>query len=456
MEQFDRHIRDTFSGYAPAMPDGAWERLLAKKERRKPRAIAWYMNRRNIRVAATAALLLGTGAYWLAVHDSYTKNNSINTSIAATSPQKKDNLALNNNNTKQEAGTTETASGAGTNNNNTGSTGTEAGQYKAAAHNDIIIPADSKKAKRQLKQYRFKAKYNTGLVAADAGDELKANNDNAADAIILQRQLSDAQKIAAALFKKDNGITLTKEGLPVTPCPQIEKDAAGNKSYFEFYAGPDYAIRRYDNSISPEFLQRRKEALSFHSAFSAGLRYTRVFNNGVSVRTGINYSRINEKFSFVQSNIVQTVYIIDAVSGDTTGSYTVTGKRYRTTYNNYHTVDIPLLFGYEMGNGRLHANISAGLMVNVRSWQRGETLDTAFMPVSITTGSGDKLYQYKTNMGFGFSAATSVYYRLTENMHLLAEPYIRYNLSPMNKNEFSIQERFTTIGMRLGLRFDLE
>ena len=93
----------------------------------------------------------------------------------------------------------------------------------------------------------------------------------------------------------------------------------------------------------------------------------------MSVRAGFNYSQINEKFKFKQGNIVQVVYIINA-SGDTIGSYTVTGTRYKTTINNYRSIDIPIAMGYEVGNGRWHANINAGVVINIYSWQKGEIL----------------------------------------------------------------------------------
>ena len=197
------------------------------------------------------------------------------------------------------------------------------------------------------------------------------------------------------------------------------------------------------------------ESTSFRSAFSTGFRYTRVFNNGASIRAGINYSQINEKFSYVQSNIVQVTYITDPVTGDTTGTFLTRGNRYKTTNNIYHTIDVPLLLGFETGNGRLHANFNAGVVLNIYSWQKGESLDTSFRPVSITTGKSASLYQYKTNIGAGFMGSISVYYKLNERLHLLAEPYWRYNFSPMNKEMLSLQEKFSTIGLRLGVRWDL-
>lgn len=89
----------------------------------------------------------------------------------------------------------------------------------------------------------------------------------------------------------------------------------------------------------------------------------------MSVRGGVNFSQINEKFTFNQGNIVQVTYIINA-NGDTVGSYTTTGSRYKTTINRYRSIDIPIMIGYELGNGKLHANINAGPVINIYSWQK--------------------------------------------------------------------------------------
>ena len=109
-----------------------------------------------------------------------------------------------------------------------------------------------------------------------------------------------------------------------------------------------------------------------------------------------------------------------------------------------------------MGNGKFHANINAGVIINAYSWQKGEVLDSAFKPVSITTGKTNSPYQYKTNIGLGFMAGVSVYYKLNEKVHVLAEPYFRYSLSAMSKENLTFKQKYNTAGLRLGLRFDLQ
>jgi hypothetical protein len=296
-----------------------------------------------------------------------------------------------------------------------------------------------------------------GQQQANSVEIMTANNgrDNAVDLQSpLQRQILGATIITARSLK-EAPTALPQLNRP-PDCPVAERDAAANKLYWEIYTSADVAFKKFADTANSLLLQKRKASTSFVSAFSFGARITRVFNNGISIRAGINYSQINERFSFVQSNIVQTTFVLDPNTGDTIGFSTVTGSRFKTTYNRYRFIDVPLLIGYEMGNGRFHANISAGPVINLYSWQKGEQLDTAFRPVVITTGKGNPLFQYKTNTGIGFTGAASLWYKLNERMHLLAEPYFRYSFAPINKEGLSLQERFNTIGLRLGVRFDIQ
>lgn len=266
-----------------------------------------------------------------------------------------------------------------------------------------------------------------------------------------------AEKIMSKKGPKPAPPLSSRTNIFLPGCPSID-NISGNKKYLELYASADYGIRSFksfSDTSNINYLNRRKESTRFTSGYSAGVRYTRVFNNSMSIRAGVNYSQINEQFKFSQGNVVQITYIINQ-HGDTTGSFTTTGTRIKSTHNKYRSLDIPLLIGYEVGNGRFHANINAGAIVNVYSWQKGEILDTAFQPVNITTGKGDPAYQYKTNAGIGITGGVSLYYKLNDRWHILAEPYFRYNLSPMNTEKASpLQQRYHTAGLRLGIRLDL-
>ena len=252
-------------------------------------------------------------------------------------------------------------------------------------------------------------------------------------------------------------------------CPSLERNAAGNKKYWEIYGGPDYVFNDYKNfgdTASYNYLQKRKASVQFTSAFSAGIRYTKVFDNGMAVRSGINFSQVNEIFKYVNPNELKFVTVItkrivvrspgDTLYFNDTLQYQQNVTHVKTTYNHSRSIDIPITIGYEFGNGKVHANMNAGVIINVYSWYKGDILDASYQPITITTGKISSPYQYKTNIGVGFLGSFTLYYKMTDKMHLLLEPFFRYNLSPMSNEKLNIQQKDHTAGVRLGMRFNLQ
>ena len=243
----------------------------------------------------------------------------------------------------------------------------------------------------------------------------------------------------------------------VIPCP--EQMAAGNKKYFDFYFSPDYTIKTYKDTNNSVYLRRRKESVSNVFSYSVGGRYTKVYDNGMSIRAGLNFSRIIEKMSTVEGNVIKIEYITQINANgriDTIGNYYSVVNRYKTSYNHYNTIDIPLTLGYEFGNGKLHGNLNAGVIANVYSWQKGNTLNDTLGYVSINTGGPASPYQFKTNMGLSFTGSFSLFYSVQDRIQLIAEPYFRYSLSSANKEEITLRQKFHTAGLRIGIRYDLK
>ncbi len=483
--KLDDHLKEFFGNYSPDVPPHIWGKIVAGRKRKKP--VVFWLNKKNI-LGLLALLIIVTGTGLLVTKKDDSKiiapENKVSSSNAGTetavpAAALKDNTTLNRTginsttitaNKKEPSQSTENNNLPSANSNQNLSVSTPANKSEkinAAFNNSKEIVADKNlevdKKRNVINQQqtiikkKAKGKFtvqSSAIETAEAVDE--KDNDAAApkqEGFSMQRLLYGAEKISAFSMLDLNSKKTDFKTIQIPGCP-ADKDAAGNKQYWELYAGPDYAFKKYNDTANSALLEKRKASTSFQYAFSAGVRYTRVFSNGMSLRGGINYSQINEKFSYAQSNVVQLTYEINQ-QGDTINSYYVRGTKYRTSYNHYRTLDIPLLVGYELGNGRLHANINAGAVINIYSWQNGETLDTTFTPVSFTSAKSNSPYQYKTNVGVGFMGGISFYYKLNESLHLLAEPYYRYNFSPMNKGTLSIQERFSTIGLRLGLRLDL-
>ena len=104
----------------------------------------------------------------------------------------------------------------------------------------------------------------------------------------------------------------------------------------------------------------------------------------------------------------------------------------------------------------MHDNIKEGDRENKYRWKKGDVLEKYGKEVSSTKGKGTYNYQKKTNAGVGFIGAVSLYYKLTDRLHIMAEPYFRYNFSPMNKETITLKQKYQTAGLRLGIRLDLK
>jgi hypothetical protein len=460
---FDEHIKEQFGNYTPNVHSGIWEKIIAEKDKKRPVGF-WVsmLNNRGKLLLLGLIVALSSGGAWLYYNnDNAAKENLSNVADAQKINDKAD--------TKNNIPASETSSAATINsttltaspaaddiNANTNpllSSKANTGSivFSPSAETDAVADNKTNTLKKNKKQYTGLGNILVNTTMPDTEEDEYA----IPGGTLLGRLTFNAEKITE---KRKSGKQQLPHFSPVTflpGCPAIEKDAAGNKKYFEFYAGPDYAFRSLHDTGNSAYLQQRKQSTKFKSGFSAGVRYTKVFNNSMSVRGGINYSQINEKFTYNQGNIVQVTYILNA-NGDTVGSYTTTGSRFKTTINRYRSIDIPLVVGYELGNGKLHANINAGAIVNIYSWQKGDVLDASGKPVNITTGKSSSPYQFKTNAGVGFIGAVSVYYKLNDKLHIMAEPYFRYNLSQMNKESITLKQKYQTVGLRLGIRLDLK
>ncbi|MBK8710665.1 MAG: hypothetical protein IPL97_02095 [Niastella sp.] len=416
---FDEHIKNSLGNYRPAVPNDTWDKIQAKREKERHRPFGFFFNKRW---AAIAAILLLTGIAGLYInttqHSGLKQDETTKKEINNAAPKR----VIEKNITVEKS---------------------------TVAQNSNITAFEKNSNFKKVHPLYSSSQKNMNTIPPSL-DTLNAYEENM-NANLLQAGISQADllknDIKKLSLKKNNNATY------FIPCPVAEKNAAANKKYFEFYAGPDFVFRNFSDTGNG-YIQTRKTSSQIKSAFSAGIRYTRVFNNGMSVRGGINVRQINESFHYKQGTISQVIFIIDN-NGDTTGSYISQSTRYKTYPNRYRSIDIPISVGYEMGNGRFHANLNIGAVINILNSQKGYVVDEYNNIIELSNSKKNNIYSYKTKTGLGFIGAASVYYKLNENLHLMAEPYFKYSFNSITKEQISLEQRNQVAGLKLGLRMDL-
>ena len=247
-------------------------------------------------------------------------------------------------------------------------------------------------------------------------------------------------------------------------CPTTRNRSGFNSDWsFELFASPDYAFKSVTNISAPQqYLAKKDSSEQMQVGYSAGIRIVKPLNDNWLLKTGLQYSQINQKFSHRNENEIKTTTVITSraivrAPGDTvhvtdTSTLQQIGYSIKTITNHYRSIDIPLTLGYQFGNENLTIGINAGVIFNITSWYQGELLDTSLTSVPMSKISNAI---YKSNIGMGLYSSISIMKRINDNTHLFFEPYFRYNLSNMTNAQSTYKQRFQISGLAIGLRFDL-
>jgi hypothetical protein len=437
---FDDFIKKQFDGYKPAVGSHIWENIAGKKDRKKPLGF-WFSTAGKVAAIFVAVVLCSSVGFYF-----YNKKNTTPKNIVRTEKNEEiknkeiEKQPLNTN--KETTIVKNSKVHLGQNNSSSKMVHLPVNATIAQINDDASTSIN--KGKFIQTNSKIKITNSTQLEESLSGIE---DSKNWLTAKVLEEKIIVEHKLSAS---KINFIKTPTA--PFIPCPEAEKDAAGNKKYLEIYGGPDYISHSYSDT-GDAYIAQRKASTGIHYAYSAGLRFTKVFGSGLSIRTGINYSQINERFSAFNGYLLERIVRVNSI-GDTISNYTSATIQYKKSTNIYRTIDIPLQAGFEFGNGKWHTNLSAGAIINIFSKQTGSVVEPNGNVIDVSSGKASSAYQFKSNIGVSFLGSMSVYYKVNDRLHIMAEPYIRYSLSTATKPEITFKQKFHAAGLRLGLRWD--
>ena len=256
---------------------------------------------------------------------------------------------------------------------------------------------------------------------------------------------------------------------PVAPANLVQVRPA-NHAYFEAYAGPDH-VEHYITSSGHAynaFVTQLRGAIQSYPSFSLGARIDLpVIRDNWRLQLGLHFAQINERMTYSNFNATKAVTEVSTRSvtqpgGGTmvlrdTSTVLVKGQIFKQSLNAYRMLDIPVLISHTViKTGQVQVNGSVGALFNVTSWYNGDLLDTTGLPLVIdgktaTQGVG----AWKKHIGTSLYGSLSLYDQIFSRVQATFEPYLRYDLSPINRDLSVYKERFVTTGLMLGIRYQL-
>lgn len=489
---FDEFVKSKLEQHDSGAPMHVWERIKKDKDD-NPKGFFFWQNRYLLLLGA---LLLATGVGYLVMqrnagnNQHTTSTTSGNDNVIPSLPQ---NQTTTNNSNADQTNTSNTPASSSSEitaseNNNNVSTNDKNSVAKSQQVNTSTVPVVKSKNNlssndvstgnlsnnilKQTESKIFVHPAKTKNKSAGTFDKKLSpgsnNNSSVNDPSLTSNQ---PYSISLSGFERKTLLPQFKLGNIAMPenkpsCPTITGPRRRD-FYVEAYLSPDYNVRSLTASkASPGYLTERNNTEGYRTSYSAGVRAVKNVGEKTLIKAGINYSQINERLKIVTENSKQLTQIITIRTivrspGDTlfvrdTMYFEQTGTRYRTTYNRYRFIDLPLIFSYEFGNPDLmHFAVNAGPIFNITSFYGGEVLDTSYKPLRISTSTGTGVNNWRSNIGVGLFASVAMYKKLNDHIDLFAEPYMRYNFNPVTQTGNFTKQRYVITGMQLGIRFNL-
>lgn len=240
-------------------------------------------------------------------------------------------------------------------------------------------------------------------------------------------------------------------------CPRFNKKPA--RVFVEAYSLLDYSMQKLGSDIETEnYLSERKASQSYRPGYRAGVQFKYLFNNGLFVKSGLEYSEAREKFRYRKETVTteilpnQVINIHIDMNGDTTitlGNAPVTTIETRNwrVKNSYKTLGIPLSLGYQIENRRWFYALEAGVVYNFMFDFNGMLLDETLEPV-------DGENYFSNNSHWNYNLAVTAGYRIKPNLSFIIRAGYRNMFSNINSDINLISQRFALVGTGIGLEYE--
>jgi len=252
------------------------------------------------------------------------------------------------------------------------------------------------------------------------------------------------------------------------PDPNCYKFSGITGTYYlsvDAFAGPGISPRSFtaSDSEATSYSLARQTTENHQYAWSAGARFNFHLQRGWALRLGLLYDQAGDVFDYTDTLATHSTFRIDSFfAADGTFLYSdssrvlIFGTLIKKIHNTYRHLDVPILVSYEMPIGRSSLMFNVGPVFNLSSSYEGQILDPMLHPRTITPGSQNELYAYKTSLGLSLYFGAGLVLPITDNISGVVEPRYLYRIKPVTIKSYPLEEHRHFAGLNLGLRYYLK
>ena len=208
------------------------------------------------------------------------------------------------------------------------------------------------------------------------------------------------------------------------------------------------------NSNNEQALVNRKNTVQELESARINMLVNYHLGSRISVSSGLQYSRINELFTWqgIYERESKGQYITEIVeTAENTlityaeGEFDERVDRNMRIYNKTNLVSIPLILNLHQGVGNFTFSIGGGVEANVFQWRDGFVLDNDNAPIALQD-------QEQSKFGINYVAKLGVEYSLNQQLSLAAN----FGYTKMKHSDSDLISNYRINDLGIGLRYFMD
>ena len=298
--QFDEFFRKKLGDYSSKVPEDMWQRIKQKKDRDRTFVILLLLLL-LVTGGATSYFIFSskeTGNANLALSQKKSVDNSGDKTLLnkkhETITTQKDSINLNHNNNSADVNAT---------NIKNGSNSETVDEVKRMDNKSAVTNQSKNEIAEKNSNVTNLSQQN---VSANNADPLKNNfsqqSSKPGEETIVKKKEQETLMIQKDSLKEEKNNTQVYKAEKNNHSPII------NNIFFEAYASPDIPVSR--TSGNSAYLQHKDSTSNMQLSYTFGVRVGALIGEHFVIKTGLQYSQVNEKFNYTKKNATRAVPVV--------------------------------------------------------------------------------------------------------------------------------------------------
>jgi hypothetical protein len=199
--------------------------------------------------------------------------------------------------------------------------------------------------------------------------------------------------------------------------------------------------------IYDSYFNKRKASEEAVNRMGAGVDLRCSFSRYLYLQTGLNYASYGEKADY----LIKKFIAIDSSSSitDSVFNYYVARSNNRFSY-----LEVPLILGFKYTTNYTTYYAGAGASFGWLMFAKGALIskDDVNSPISFKNARTSPFE--RTSMSYLIHVGAS--FRISDQISVYAEPFFKHHTQSVFLKSYGIGQRYSTFGINLGIKFDLQ